>query len=329
MVVGALAIRGSHASGPKPLVGDRMLFFSVLAFGLMTLSILHSRNYTYNFNKAAFNSFPFLITVTFLSADSLWTAFSEQRWRGPIRFALLGVCILWIMSSGQVRLHQIKSFWLGTDRSSLLYTDLGLPSTAGRRVFYYPASNTDFSLVETLLVGRNSTAIGQYWYPSYERFAAEGAFDQATFVVPSDSIRQYRTTWADSFQVSPGSGNQVWPMSPYLDMKKTRLPATAYLDRSSYVELVLKARTPVQIACLAATERFSSQLKPLAQNNPPGSLVERVSRPSDELVLKGFSVPWTNKLRIFRFAPNGLLEERVVVRFDDVYAVMVYEQKDL
>ena len=203
-----------------------------------------------------------------------------------------------------------------------------MPSKADGRVFYYPASNTDFSLLETLLVGRHAAAIGQYWFPTYERFAADGRFDQAAYVVPSESVRQYRTTWADSFQVSPGSGSQVWPMSPYLDMKKTRLPAIAYLDRPSYVELVLKARTPVQIACLAATESFSSQLRPLARDDRPGSLVEREPRPSDQFVLNGFSVPWVSTLRVFRFHPTGSLEHTVLVRFDSVYAVMVYEQKD-
>jgi len=326
MVIGAVAIRRS-SSGPKSFTGDRLLLFSVLAFSLMTLSILHSRKYTYNFNKAAFNSFPFLIVAMFVSADSLWTAFPTQWWRRSVRFAMLSVCGVWIISSGQVRVYQMKSFWLGTDRSSLLYTELGLPSKAEGRVLYYPASNTDFSLLETLLVGRHAVAIGQYWFPTYQRFAADSRFDQAAFVVPSKSVRQYHTTWAHSFQVSPGSGNQVWPMSPYLDMKKTRLPALAYLDRSSYLEFVLKVRSPVQIACLASTESFSSQLRQLARDDWPSALVEREPRPSDQFVLNGFSVPWASRLRLFRVHPTGSLEQRVLIRFDGIYAVMVYEQK--
>jgi hypothetical protein len=257
---------------------------------------------------------------------------TKTRFEHLVHLLLLAILTLWGLGLVHAKAYQVASFWLPKLRSVILDCDIGLPDRRHTtRVYYYSSHNTSFSLLETLLAGRRPIAIGQLYFPSYKTFLSDGTFEMSTFVVPTSDPRTYRAVNSEFFNIGRGS-SKVWPLSPFLDGKKSSLPRLIVLRQPStyfetlggveqYLELYVQTREPIRLLCRVDSRTFDVHVESLTDQ--PTTAALEVSDPpaAERQLLDNFPGPEFSQWKTIQLMPAGDRLVATLVRLRNLHLV--------
>lgn len=217
---------------------------------LFTMVIYITKNSEYTFFKTTSMSFPILLITFMSSLYFIFHSLKSNRWLNILLITFSSAHLfLWLASEAEIRVKQIQTFYNSEDRSQILYTKFingNDKKNSTTKLFYYPHSNTAYSLFESILAGKNATSIGQLFTPSYLPFLPQSSLKQVDFLLPTENKKQYKMIPGNEFIISRTKKSFAWPMSPYLDLKLTKIPTIVCLDRASFLEIIINSTEKVR-----------------------------------------------------------------------------------